>query len=47
MCPWDSVGFEHDIVNKFANALHRRFKASATPTKQHVTPWAQLFPVKP
>ena len=35
--------------HKFADALHRRFRASATSTKQHVTPWswAQFFPVKP
>ena len=35
--------------HKFPDALHRRFRASATPTKQHVMPWswAQFFPVKP
>jgi len=30
ICPCDSAEFEHDIVHKFADALYRRFRASAT-----------------
>ena len=30
VCPCDSAEFEHDIVHKFADALYRRFRASAT-----------------
>ena len=30
ICACDSAEFEHDIVHKFADALYRRFRASAT-----------------
>ena len=30
ICPCDSAEFEHDIVHKLADALYRRFRASAT-----------------
>ena len=46
ICPYDSAEFEHDIVHKFADALNRRFRASATqasPANPSILQYRLLF----